>query len=163
MVPKSPRIVELWNNALLLELTVMNTYLLSARMLDSWGFSRLGKVFYDLSIDEMRDADKMIQRILFFDGRPQLTGFGPLVIGEDPPAMLRNALACEYSAVAQFNESARECRELGDPASAALFEEAAREEETHVDWFEAQLGAIERVGVEQYLAQQVAAGTGPDS
>ncbi len=161
MVPKSPRIVELLNNALLIELTVMNTYLLNARMLDNWGFSVLGKVFYDLSIDEMRDADKLVQRILFFEGRPQLTGFGPLVIGDDPAAMLRGALACEYSAVAQFNESARECRELADHASASLFEEAAREEETHADWFEAQLEAIERVGVERYLAQQIAAGAGP--
>ena len=108
-----------------------------------------------------RDADQLIQRILFFQGRPQLTGFGPLVIGEDPASVLHNALAGELAAVALFNDSARESRDLGDLATAALFEAAAIEEETHVDWFEAQVDAVRRIGIERYLARQLAPGTGP--
>jgi bacterioferritin len=80
--PLSPRVVELLNDALTFELTVTNTYFLHARMLDSWGLGRLGKVFYDLSIDEMRDADALIQRILLFDGHPNLQRLGAITIGE---------------------------------------------------------------------------------
>jgi bacterioferritin len=160
--PLSPRVVELLNDALTFELTVTNTYFLHARMLDSWGFARLGKVFYDLSIDEMRDADALIQRILLFDGHPNLQRLGAITIGETAEEMLRLALASEQAAVAQFNAAAQECHDLGDHGTAAVFEEMVRDEERHADWFEAQIGAIERVGVAQYLAQHVNAGSGPE-
>ncbi len=163
MNPKSPRIIELLNDALALELNVANKYFLNARMLDNWGFPALGKLFYDLSIDEMRDADRLIQRIIFFDGRPKLTAFGPLVIGEDPAAILHNALAGEHAAIALFTDSAREARDLGDVTTAALFEAAALEEETHADFFEGQVDAMERIGVERYLSQYLAPGTGPSA
>jgi bacterioferritin len=159
--PLSQRVVELLNDALTFELTVTNTYFLHARMLDSWGLPRLGKVFYDLSIDEMRDADALIQRILLFDGHPNLQRLGSITIGESAQEMLSLALASEQAAVAQFNTSAQECHALGDHGTAAVFEEMVRDEERHADWFEAQLAAVERVGLQQYLAQQVAAGQGP--
>jgi bacterioferritin len=159
--PVSPRVVELLNDALTFELTVTNTYFLHARMLDSWGLGRLGKVFYDLSIDEMRDADDIIQRILLFDGHPNLQRLGAITVGETAEEMLTLALDSEKRAVAQFNAAAQECHGLGDHGTAAVFEEMVRDEERHVDWFEAQLGAIERVGAEQYLAQQVTAGEAP--
>lgn len=162
MQPASPRIVELFNDALTFELTVTNTYFLHARMLDNWGLGRLGKVFYDLSIDEMRDADALINRILMFDGHPNLQRLGNIQVGEDAKEMLSLALESEKDAVAQFNASAQECRHLGDLASASVFEEMARDEETHADWFEAQLDAIERVGLQQYLGQQLDAGRGPE-
>lgn len=92
-------------------------------MRDGWGFPRLGKVFYDLSIDEMKDADSLIQRILMFDGHP--------------------------------NASAAECRSLGDHGTASIFDAMVREEEEHADWFEAQLPAIEAVGLQSHLAQQI--------
>ena len=155
MRPLSPRVVELLNDALTFELTVTNTYFLHARMLDSWGFARLGKVFYDLSIDEMRDADALMQRILLFDGHPNLQRLGAITIGETAEEMLRLALASEQAAVAQFNSSAQECHGLGDHGTAAVFEEMVRDEERHADWFESQLQAMELVGVEQYLSQQV--------
>ncbi|MBY9076842.1 bacterioferritin [Nocardioides sp. WL0053] len=155
MQPASPRIVDLLNDALTFELTVTNTYFLHARMLDSWGFGRLGKVFYDLSIDEMRDADDLINRILLFDGHPNVQRLNAIQVGENAEEMLRLALESEKAAVAQFNASAKECRELGDHGSAAVFEEMVRDEEKHADWFESQLDAIERVGVNQYLAQQI--------
>jgi len=154
-------VVELLNDALTFELTVTNTYFLHARMLDSWGFGRLGKVFYDLSIDEMRDADALIQRILLFDGHPNLQRLGAITIGENAEEMLSLALVSEQAAVAQFNASAQECHSLGDHGTAAVFEEMVRDEERHADWFEAQLGAIQRIGAAQYLAQQVSAGEGP--
>ena len=147
--------MELFNDALTFELTVTNTYFLHARMLDSWGFGRLGKVFYDLSIDEMRDADAIISRILLFDGHPNLQRLGAIQVGEDAEEMLRLALESEKAAVAQFNAGARECHDLGDHGSAAVFEEMVRDEEKHADWFESQLDAIARVGINQYLAQQI--------
>ena len=88
MQPVSPRVVELLNDALTFELTVTNTYFLNARMLDAWGLPKLGKVFYDLSIDEMRDADTLIQRVLLFDGHPNLQRLGAIRVGETAEEML---------------------------------------------------------------------------
>jgi bacterioferritin len=153
--------VELFNEALTFELTVTNTYFLHARMLDNWGFTRLGKVFYDLSIDEMKDADEIINRILFFEGHPNVQRLNPITVGETAEEMLRLAHTSELAAVAQFNASAQECHDLGDHGSAAVFEEMVRDEERHADWFESQLDAIERVGVQQYLARQLDPGTAP--
>jgi bacterioferritin len=159
--PVSPRIVEMLNDALTFELTVTNTYFLHARMLDNWGFPRLGKVFYDLSIDEMRDADSLINRILMFDGHPNLQRLGAIKVGEDAEEMLRLAFDSEKEAVAQFNASAKECHELGDHGTADVFEDMVRDEEKHADWFESQLDAMSLVGVAQYLAQQIEAGESP--
>ena len=161
MQPRSPRVIELLNDALTFELTVTNTYFLHARMLDSWGLAKLGKVFYDLSMDEMRDADALIQRILLFDGHPNVQRLGGITVGETGEEMLALALSSEKVAVAQFNSAAQECHTLGDHGTAAVFEEMVRDEERHVDFFEAQLAAIERVGLPQYLAQHVSAGQTP--
>ena len=162
MQPVDSRVVDLLNDALTFELTVTNTYFLHARMLDSWGFPRLGKVFYDLSIDEMRDADDLINRILLFDGHPNVQRLNAIQIGEDAEEMLNLAFDSEKAAVAQFNASAKECHDLGDHGSAAVFEEMVRDEEKHADWFESQLDAIARIGVQQYLSQHVDAGAGPE-
>jgi len=156
--PVSARVVALLNDALTFELTVTNTYFLHARMLDNWGFTRLGKVFYDLSIDEMKDADALISRILLFEGHPNVQRLNAIEVGEDPAEMLRLALDSEKAAVAQFNAGAKECHDLGDHGSAAVFEDMVRDEEKHADWFEGQIEAIERVGINQYLAQQIGIG-----
>jgi bacterioferritin len=160
--PVDPRVVELLNDALTFELTVTNTYFLHARMLDNWGLGKLGKVFYDLSIDEMKDADDLINRILMYDGHPNVQKLNSITIGEDPKEMLALAFESEKAAVAQFNSSAKESHELGDHGTAAVFEDMVRDEETHADWFEGQLDAIERVGLQQYLAQQLE-GAGPSA
>ena len=162
MQPASPRVVELLNDALTFELTVTNTYFLHARMLDNWGFSKLGKVFYDLSIDEMKDADALINRILLFDGHPNLQRLNAITVGENAEEMLRLALASEHVAVAQFNAAAQECHDLGDHGTASVFEEMVRDEETHADWFESQLDAISRIGLQQYLAAHLDPGAGPE-
>lgn len=161
MQPVDPRVIDLLNDALTFELTVTNTYFLHARMLDNWGLPKLGKVFYDLSIDEMRDADALINRILMFEGHPNVQRLNPITVGETAEEMLRLALDSEKAAVAQFNASAQECHALRDHGTASVFEEMVRDEERHADWFESQLEAIERVGLPQYLAQHVDAGAGP--
>ena len=161
MQPVDPRVVDLLNEALTFELTVTNTYFLHARMLENWGLPKLGKVFYDLSIDEMRDADDLINRILMFDGHPNVQRLGAIQVGESADEMLELALASERQAVAQFNASAKECHDLGDHGTASVFEEMVLDEEKHADWFESQLDAIARVGLQQYLAQQIASGEGP--
>ena len=119
MRPVDPKIVDHLNDALTFELSVVNTYFLHARMLDSWGFPKLGKVFYDLSIDEMRDADSLITRILFFEGHPNIQRLNALHVGENAEEMLRLALESEYAAVAQFNAAAQECHDLGDHGTAS--------------------------------------------
>lgn len=161
MQPRNPRVVELLNDALTFELTVVNGYFLHARMLDNWGFPKLGKVFYDLSIGEMKDADELIERVLMFDGHPNVQRLNTIQIGEDAEEMLRLGLASELAAVAQFNASAEECHTLGDHATASIFQEMARDEEAHADWFEAQLDAVARVGLQNYLAMQMSPGEAP--
>ena len=163
MQPVSPRVVELLNEALTFELTVTNAYFLHARLLDNWGLPKLGKVFYDLSIDEMKDADALINRILMFEGHPNVQRLGNIAIGEDPEEMLALAYESEKVAVKQFNAGAQECHDLGDHGTAAIFEEMVRDEEQHAEWFEAQLEAIKRVGAPQYMAQQIDASTPPGS
>lgn len=159
--PVSPRVVELLNDALTFELTATNTYFLHARMLDNWGLTKLGKVFYDISIDEMKDADALINRILMFDGHPNLQKLNSITIGESAEEMLKLAFASEQVAVAQFNAGAQECRDLGDHGTASIFDEMVRDEEEHADFFESQLDAIGQVGLQQYLALQIEAGSGP--
>ena len=161
MQPVSHRVVDLLNDALAFELTVTNAYFLHARMLDNWGLSRLGKVFYDLSIDEMKDSDALISRILMFDGHPNVQKLNAIHVGETPEEMLRLAFDSELVAIAQFNGGAKECHELGDHGTAAVFEEMVRDEERHADWFESQLDAIDRVGAAQYLSQQISTGDSP--
>jgi bacterioferritin len=109
----------------------------------------------------MRDADDLINRILLFDGHPNVQRLNAIHTGETPEEMLRLALDGELTAVSQFNAAAQECHDLGDHGTAAVFEEMVHDEEKHVDWFEAQLDVIERVGAAQYLAQQVEPSKGP--
>jgi bacterioferritin len=161
MKPRDPRIVELLNDALTFELTIVNTYFLNARMLDNWGFPKLGKAFYSLSIDEMKDCDDLIQRVLMFDGHPNVQRLGHIAIGESAEEIMRLALASEVVAIAQFNAAAQECHDLGDHGTASIFEEMVRDEEEHGDWFEAQLEALAQIGAAGYLAQQVDVSTVP--
>ncbi len=154
-------IVELLNDVLTAELTAINQYFVDAKMAENWGYDRLAAHFRDESIDEMKDADALIQRILMFDGHPNLQKLNPITVGESAEEILRLALDSEKVAVAQFNASAQECHDLGDHGTASVFEAMVREEEEHADWFESQLDAIERVGLQQYLARQLDPGNAP--
>ena len=161
MQPRSPRVVELLNDALTTELTAVNTYFLHSRLLENWGFPRLGRAFYNLSIGEMKDADALIQRILLFDGHPNVQRLRPISAGEDAQEVLDLGLAAELAAIDQYDSAATECRALGDNGTAAMFDAMVLDEQGHADWFEAQLAAVKSVGIVQFMAQQVDAQEGP--
>jgi bacterioferritin len=154
MEPK-PRIVELLNDVLTAELTAISQYFLGAKMLDDWGFSRLAHWFREASMEEMRDAEQITDRILLLNGMPNYQRLEPLRIGEAPIEHLRAALDLELDAVKRLNEAVAVSVDAGDNGARALFEEVLSGEEEHVDWLETQLDAVDRLGETAYLAQQL--------
>jgi len=155
MKPASPDIIKTLNEVLTLELTAINQYFLHAEMCGDWGFSKLYKIIRSESIDEMKHAEKLIERILFLDGIPNVQRLGKITIGETVKEQLELDLALEERALPVLNAGIRQCREESDNGTAALFEEILVDEERHVDWLESQLELIRQIGVENYLAQQV--------
>jgi len=150
-----PAIIELLNEVLTAELTAINQYFVDAKMFDNWGLAVLGKQFRDESIDEMKDADKLIERILYFDGTPNLQRLGTVKVGETPREKLEAALDLERAAITRLNAGVARCTEHGDHGTRELLEEILTGEEEHADWLETQLAAIDQVGVENYLAQHL--------
>jgi bacterioferritin len=150
-----PQIVELLNEVLTAELTAVNQYFLDAKMFDSWGYQRLGERFRSESIDEMKDADHLIERLLYLEGHPNLQRLGALRIGEDPVEKLSLALVLEKEAIGRLNEGIALCVERGDNGSRDLLAEILEGEEDHADWLESQLSLVEQLGQAHYLAQQI--------
>jgi bacterioferritin len=150
-------VIELLNEVLTAELTAVNQYFLDARMLENWGYERLGAKFRDESIDEMKDADSLIERILYLDGMPNLQRLGTLRIGETAPEKLTAALDLEKEAIARLNVGIALCTTKGDAGSRELLEHILEGEEEHADWLESQLELIRQVGEAHYLAQQIRA------
>lgn len=150
-----PAIIELLNDVLTGELTAINQYLVDGKMFDNWGLERLGKRFYDESIDEMKDADRLIERILYLDGTPNLQRLGSVKVGESPSEKLDAALELERGAITRLNDGIARCSELGDHGTRELLEDILEGEEKHADWLETQLAAIDQVGLELYLAQHL--------
>jgi len=150
-----PAVIELLNDVLTSELTAINQYFVDAKMCDNWGFPRMAKHFYDESIDEMKDADDLIERILFLDGMPNLQRLGTVRVGETVLEKLELALALEREAIARLNAGIATCSNAGDNGSRELLEHILEGEEEHADWLEGQLSALSTVGVENYLAQQL--------
>jgi bacterioferritin len=150
-----PGIIRLLNAVLTNELTAVNQYFLHARMYDNWGFKRLGKITYDESIGEMKHADKLIKRILFLDGLPNLQALGKLLIGESPKEALACDLKLEMLAVPDLKAGIVDCEALGDYVSRELFEDILESEEEHIDWLETQLGLIARLGETPYLQTKI--------
>jgi bacterioferritin len=148
-------VIELLNEVLTAELTAINQYFVDAKMIDNWGYERLGKRFQDDSIDEMRDADKLIERILFLEGIPNLQRLGTVGIGENVAEKLELALGLERDAIDRLNRGVGLCVERGDNGSRELLEEILQGEEEHADWLETQLELIRQIGEAHYLAQQV--------
>lgn len=146
--------------ALRAELTAINQYFLHAKMNENWGYQRLAQHYRQESIEEMIHAEKLMSRILFLDGTPNMTDIGPIKIGSDVKSQIENDMALELAAVAHLNTAFKDARELGDNASSALFEEILVEEEEHVDYLEGQLHAISQRGIENYLAQHLHKGDG---
>ena len=141
--------------ALKAELTAINQYFLHAKMNENWGYFRLAQHYRKESIEEMVHAEKLMTRILFLEGTPNMTDIGPIKIGTNVKAQLDSDLALEMAAVKHLNSAIKDARELGDNASRALFEEILVDEEEHVDYLEGQLHALAEMGIENYLAQQL--------
>jgi bacterioferritin len=149
------KVIAALQEALREELTAINQYFLHAEMCENWHYSKLGGFIKKQSIDEMKHAEELIERILFLDGTPSLTEPMRLTIGKDVRSQLQSDLQLELSAVTLYNKAVKTSQEQGDNASRELFERLLRDEEKHVDWLEAQLHQIEEIGYERYLSQQI--------
>ncbi len=148
-------IIEALNDVLTAELTAINQYFIHHKMCENWGYSRLSAKKREESIEEMKHADDVIERILYFDGVPNMQRLSQVNVGEDPIEQHKVDLALEMDAVERLNKGIALCREKGDNGTRELFERILIEEEESVDWHEAQLHQVEQVGVKNYLAEQI--------
>ena len=149
------KVIEHLNKSLCNELTAINQYFLHARMFKNWGLKQLADHEYHESIDEMKHADKLIERILFLDGLLNLQKLDKLMIGEAPKECLECDLKLEYAAVPDLRAAIAYCEQVGDYVSRELFENILESEEEHIDWIETQLGLIERLGLSTYLQSKI--------
>jgi bacterioferritin len=151
-------IIEILNDVLTAELTAINQYFLHSEMCENWGYEKLHGIMRKHAIDEMRHAEVVIERVLFFEGFPNVQRLGNITIGESVPEMHRLDLALEQAAVKRLNDGVEICGASGDNGTRALLEKILESEEEHVEWLEAQLELIKQVGAENYLAQQIKEG-----
>lgn len=149
------KVIEHLNRVLYNELTAINQYFLHAKMLKNWGLKALAEHEHHESIDEMKHADSLIERILFLDGLPNLQQLGKLMIGENPREVLECDLKLEHAALPDLKAGVAHCEQVGDYVSRELFESILESEEEHIDWIETQLGLIDRIGLENYLQTKV--------
>ncbi|MCB1560009.1 MAG: bacterioferritin [Xanthomonadales bacterium] len=149
------KVIEHLNRALYNELTAINQYFLHAKMLKDWGLKELAEHEHHESIDEMKHADQLIERILFLEGLPNLQQLGKLLIGEDPKEIMQCDLKLEMAAIPDLKAAIEHCESVKDYVSRELFESILESEEEHVDWIETQLSLIGRVGLERYLQGKI--------
>jgi bacterioferritin len=150
-----PEIIDALNQILTSELTAINQYFIHFRMLENWGYKRLAKKKREESIEEMKHADRVIERILYFDGVPNMQRLSPVRVGEEPIEMHRLDLELEVEAVARLNAAIALCLAKNDAGTRELIESILTEEEDSIDWLEAQLYQVKDIGRERYLAQQL--------
>ena len=149
------QVIKLLNEVLRKELTGINQYFIHAKMCENWGYEALYEVSRHESLDEMKHAELVIDRILFLEGTPNLSGYDKIMVGPTVKQQLENDLGLETAALAVLKPGIKICLEVGDDASRELLEHIVVDEEHHVDWIEAQLHKIGEVGYQNYLAQQI--------
>jgi bacterioferritin len=150
-----PQLLEALNAVLTAELTAVNQYFIHFRMCENWGYQRLAKKKREESIDEMKDADHVIARILYLDGVPNMQRLNPVRVGEDPIEQHRLDLELETEAIQRLNDAIELARSKGDNGSRELLEDILEGEEHSADWLEAQLHLVKEIGKERYLAEQI--------
>lgn len=154
-VKGDPKIIDLLGQILKAELTAINQYFLHSEMCENWGYEGLAKKIKKESIEEMVHAEKCIERILFLDGTPNMSDYFKINIGSTVLQQLKSDLQLEYDAVKRLNEGVKLCTAVGDNGTRELVEKILEDEEHHIDWLEGQLHAIEEMGIQNYLAQQL--------
>lgn len=150
-----PKVIEYLQEVLTGELTAINQYFLHAEMMDNWGYKRLSAKTRKESIEEMQHAERLLERMLYLDGSPNMKNLFPLRIGQNVKEQIQNDLQVEYEAVPRLNKAINTAVEAGDNGSRDLFESILKDEEEHVDYLEAQLHLIQEMGYENYLAQHI--------
>ena len=150
-----PKVIAFLNEVLKAELTAINQYFLHSEMCENWGYERMAKLVKKESIEEMVHAEKLMERILYLDGTPNMTDYFKINIGATVEAQIKNDLQLEYDAVKRLNDGIQLCLSLNDAGSRELAEKILSDEEHHIDWLEAQLHAISEMGIQNYLAQQL--------
>jgi len=148
-------VIDRLNETLVAEFTAIHQYFVHAEMQENWGYKRLAAYEKKQSIGEMIHAERLIERILFLDGVPDMGTLKPLKTGQDVKSQLENDLELEYEAVSQLNAAIKDAVEAGDNGSKELFERILQDEEEHVDWLEAQLQVVNDTGIALYLSQQL--------
>jgi bacterioferritin len=149
-----PEVLDVLAQMLKEELGAISQYMVHAEMCENWGYKRLGDHTKKEAISEMKHAETLIERILFLEGMPNLNDMPKLAVGKDVKQQLQNDLALEKDAVADYNDAIALCRKAGDHGSADMLQAILADEEGHVDFLETQLGLIEEIGLENYLARQ---------
>lgn len=149
------QVIDVLNQVLRKELTGINQYFMHAKMCENWGYERLHKIIREESIEEMRHADRIMERILFLEGTPNVSAYDKIMVGSTVKQQLENDLGLEMAALAILRPGIKTCLEVSDDSSRELLEHILVDEEKHVDWIESQLHQIEEVGYQNYLAQQI--------
>ena len=155
MTQPNPEVIAILNEVLTGELTAINQYFLHAEMCRDWGYERLYAIIRKESIDEMKHAEQLIERILYLKGIPNVQRLGKIRIGETVEEQFRSDLALEHEAIPRLQRGVKLCSDAGDHGSRQLLDSILASEEEHADWLEAQLELIEQVGIQNYLATQI--------
>lgn len=150
-----PQVIEVLNRALTVELTAINQYFCQAKMCKNWGYHKLAKKHYEESIGEMKHAEKLIDRILFLEGVPEIARYDVIRVGSDVKEQFSNDLQLEMGGVKHYNHAIEVCNKVKDHGTRELIEPILSESEEHVDWLETQLGLIDAVGLQNYLSEQM--------